>query len=169
MAHLPSSSWVNTTEGPRWLLHAVTWEWGSTVVLTRWIWTPQRQACHSANHSICLETQYGRLGCVLEETPGEPPLASQLSLVALSLLFFIFFHSKTKLCMERARKEMGFHGCFRAVIRLTVFSETIQLFDAVIVCRMIYDFKLYNLFMLLFLPSLNGSVCMTVFLYKYLN
>lgn len=90
MAHLPSSSWVNTTEGPCWLLHAVTWEWGSTVVLTRWIWTPQRQACHSANHSICLETQYGRLGCVLEKTPGEPPLASQLSLVALSLLFFFF-------------------------------------------------------------------------------
>lgn len=148
MGHLPSSSWVNTSEGPCWLLHAVTWEWGSTVVLTRWIWTPQRQTCHSANHSICLETQYGRLGCVLEKTPGEPPLASQLSLVALSLLFF--FHSKTKLCMERVRKEMGFHGCFRAVIRLSVFSETIQLFDAVIVCRMIYDFKLHNLFMLLF-------------------
>lgn len=53
--------------------------------------------------------------------------------------------------MERVRKEMGFHGCFRAVIRLAVFSETIQLFDTVIVCRMIYDFKLYNLFMLLFL------------------
>lgn len=93
MAHLPSSSWVNTTEGPCWLLHAVTWEWGSTVVLTRWIWTPQWQACHSANHSICLETQYGRLGCVLEKTPGEPPLASQLSLVALSLLFIIIFFS----------------------------------------------------------------------------
>lgn len=72
--------------------------------------------------------------------------------------------------MERVRKEMGFHGRFRAVIRLAVFSETIQLFDAVIVCRMIYDFKLHNLFMLLFFqPSLNGSGCMTVFLYKYLH
>lgn len=28
MARLPSSSWVNTSEGPCWLLHAVTWDWG---------------------------------------------------------------------------------------------------------------------------------------------
>lgn len=28
MARLPSSSWVNTSEGPCWLPHAVTWEWG---------------------------------------------------------------------------------------------------------------------------------------------
>ncbi len=88
MTQLPSSSWVNTTAAPCWLLHAVTWEWRSTVVLTRWIWTPQRLACHSAKHSICLETQYGHLGCVLEKTPGELLLASQLSLVALSLLYF---------------------------------------------------------------------------------
>lgn len=52
MTQLPSSSRVNTTKAPCWLLHAVTWEWRSTVVLTRWIWTPQRLACHSANHSI---------------------------------------------------------------------------------------------------------------------
>lgn len=28
MVRLASSSWVNTSEGPCWLLHAVTWEWG---------------------------------------------------------------------------------------------------------------------------------------------
>lgn len=40
---------------------------GSSVVLTGWIRTPRRQPCHSANLSICLETQYGRLACVLEK------------------------------------------------------------------------------------------------------
>lgn len=69
---------------------------GSSVVLTLWIWTPRRQPCHSANRSICLETQYGRLGCVLEKMPGEPPLASQLSLVAPSPLFFLTLHGASE-------------------------------------------------------------------------
>lgn len=147
MTQPPYSSWVNTTESPCWRLHAVTWEWRSSVVLTRWIWTPQRLACHSANHSICLEAQYGHLGCVLEETPGEPLLASQLSLVALSLLYF---HCEAALCRERLKKEMCFHGRFKAVIKHAMFSEIIQHFDTFIVSCVIYGFQPHHIFMLLF-------------------
>ena len=145
MTQLPSSSWVDTTATPCWLLHAVTWEWRSTVVLTRWIWAPQRLACHTANHSICLETQYGHVGCVLEKTPGEPVLASQLSLVALSLIF----HCETTLCREYLKKEMCFHGRFKAVIKHAVFSEIIQHFDTFIVSCLIYGTQIHNIFMFL--------------------
>ncbi len=147
MTQLPSSSWVNTTESPCWRLHAVTWERRSTVVLTRWIWTPQRLACHSANRSICLETQYGHLGCGLEKTPGEPVLASQVSLVALSLFIF---HCETALCREHLKTEMRFHGRFKAVIKHAVCSEIIQHFDTFIVFCLIYGFQPHNIFMLLF-------------------
>lgn len=52
--------------------------------------------------------------------------------------------------MGRARKEMGFHARFKAVIKLAVFSKTIGHFDAVIVCCMIYDLEGKSLFMFFF-------------------
>lgn len=146
MTQLPSSSWVNTTEAPRWLLHAVTWEWRSTVALTRWIWAPQRPACHSANRSICSETQYGHLGCALEETPGEPVLASQLSLVALSVFIF---QCEATLRRERLKEEARFHRRFKGAIKHAALSEIIQHFDIFIVCSLIYGVQSHNIFMFL--------------------
>lgn len=152
MTQLPSSSWVNTTEAPCWLLHAVTWERRSTVVLTRWIWTPQRLACHSANHSICLDTIWPSWLCAGKDARGTV-LASQLSLCQPTFScrsFSLIFHCETTLCREHLKKEMCFHGRFKAVIKHAVFSEIGQHFDIFIVFCLIYGFQPHTIFMLLF-------------------
>lgn len=154
MTQLPCSSRVNRTEAPCWLLHAVTWEWRSTIVLTLWIWTPQRQACHSANHSICLETQYGHLGCELQkDARGAGTCQPTFSCRSFSLIFL----GETTLCRERLKEETRFHGRFKAVIKHAVFSEIIQQFDTFIVYCLIYGFPPHNKFMLLF-PLWNMSL-----------
>lgn len=150
MTQLPSSSWVNTSEAPCWLPHAVTWERRSTIVLTRWIRAPQRLPCHGAKCSICLETQYGCLGCVLHKTPGEPLLASQLSLVALSLIF----QCEAALCREGLKKEMCFHERLKGMIKHALFSAVIQHFDTFIVLCLIYGSQPHILFLKLFFSAM---------------
>lgn len=90
----------------------------------------QRLTCHSAKHSICLETQYGHFGCVLKETPRVSVLPSQLSLVALLLLSF-----RVRLLPAGSiwRKKKCFHGEFKELIqRGNQTSSVTQLFDTLI-------------------------------------
>lgn len=64
--------------------------------------------------------------------------------------FSLIFHCEATLCRERLKKEMCFHGRFKAVIKHAMFSEIIQHFDTFIVSCLIYGFQTHNIFMLLF-------------------
>lgn len=65
-------------------------------------------------------------------------LASRLSLVAVSLLFF----------REHLKKEMFFHGRFKAVIKHATFYEIIQHFDTFVVSCLIRGSQPHNIVML---------------------
>lgn len=63
--------------------------------------------------------------------------------------FSLIFHCETTLCREHLKKEMCFHGRFKAVIKHAVFSEIIQHFDTFIVSCLIYGAQPHNIFMFL--------------------
>lgn len=85
---------------PHWLLHAVTCEGKSVVTLTRWIWTPWRPSCRSANRSIRSETQYGRLSRAKGTAGGGLLLASRLFHISLS-----YFSARTESVWSPKRRS----------------------------------------------------------------
>lgn len=104
---------------------------------------------------------------------GSRLLASQLSLLAPSPLFFLTLRWMGG---GGQSKEMGFHGRLKAAIKLAAFSKkTIRHFDAVIVCCMIYDWERKSLFMFFFsfssfiLCPWIGLAAWQFFFHKYLN
>lgn len=61
--------------------------------------------------------------------------------------FSLIFHCEATLCREHLKREMHFHGRFKALIKHAEFSEIIQHFDTYIVFCLIYGFQPHNIFM----------------------
>lgn len=61
--------------------------------------------------------------------------------------FSLIFHCETTLCGEHLKREMRFHGRFKALIKHTEFSEIIQHYDTYIVFCLIYGSQANNIFM----------------------
>lgn len=146
MTKLPSSSRVNTTEAPCWLLHAVTWERRSTVVLTLWIWTHRGRVVTVPTIRFVWRHNMAILAVCWKRCQGSHACQPTFSCRSSSPIF----HSETALYgehLKKERKKKCFHGIGAQTCSALWNNST---FDTFIVFCLIYGSLLYNIFMLQF-------------------